>query len=84
MLLFHICPILTGGGKLIYLITNPAMTNATSRPTMSNVSGRGIKFCQVRETKSVPMRTLSAKGSRKEPMVVDCPFQFLAIQPSSC
>lgn len=76
--------ILTGAGKLMYLITNAAMTNAASRPTMSKVSGRGIRCCQVRETNRVAISTLSANGSRKEPIVVDCPSQFLAIQPSSC
>lgn len=68
----------------MYLITKPAATSAASRATISSVSGKGIKFCHVSVMKRVAMRTLSAIGSRKEPILDAWPSQFLAIQPSSC
>lgn len=75
---------LTGGGKLLYLITNPAVTKAASLATISKVKESGINSCHVRHMNNVATKTLSAMGSKNEPIFEDWPFHVLAIHPSSC
>lgn len=62
---------LTGGGRLIYLITKPAATSAASRATISKVKESGINSCHVRLMNKVAIRTLSAIGSKNDPILED-------------
>ena len=64
-------PKLTGGGRDLYLITNPAVTNNTSRAIIIHVKATGINSAYVRVKNKVAIKTLSAMGSKKLPIFED-------------
>lgn len=60
--------LLTGGGRDLYRMKKPAVTNMTSLTIISPVSREGIKSAYVSVRNKVPIRTLSAIGSKKLPI----------------
>lgn len=75
---------LTGGGKLIYRMTKPAVINEISRKMTIAHSQTGSRLQYVSEITNEPTNSLSAIGSKNEPNLLACDFQFLAINPSNC
>ena len=73
-----------GLGSETKRMTKADATSRASRPTMSAVSGHGIRPASVVVTTTVPMSSLSASGSRNEPASDDWLGNLRAIQPSNC
>lgn len=67
----NILKLLTGGGKDLYRITTPANMSKTSLAIIILVNAIGIKSAYVNVKNNVPIRTLSAIGSRKLPIFED-------------
>lgn len=62
---------LTGGGKDLYLITNPAIIKSTSLLIIIPVRSNGMRSAYVNDKNKVPIKTLSAMGSKKLPIFDD-------------
>lgn len=73
----------TGGGRLIYRITRPAMIKNTSRNMIIPQSQTGNKLQYANEITKEPTSSLSAIGSRNDPNLLACDTQFRAIKPSN-
>ena len=58
----------TGFSTSLYRMYKEAMINEMSRPKMRTSSGNGSMLLHVRVTASVPIRSLSANGSRILPI----------------
>lgn len=63
----------------MYRITNPAPIRKTSRKSTNPLSHSGNKLQYVNDITNEPTKSLSAIGSRNEPILLACDFQFLAI-----
>lgn len=72
----------TGGGRLIYRITKPAVIKNTSRKIIIPHSHAGNKLQYERDITKVPTSSLSAIGSKKEPSLLAWETQLRAINPS--
>lgn len=77
------CQNITGGGKLIYRITRPAIIRNTSRKMIIEQSHTGNKLQYDSEITSEPTSNLSAIGSRNDPNLLACDTQFRAMNPSN-
>lgn len=65
-------------------MTNPADINEISRKMTIVHSQTGNRLQYVSEITNEPTNSLSAIGSKNEPNLLACDFQFLAINPSNC
>lgn len=74
----------TGGGKLMYRITKPAIMRKTSRKMINPQSHIGNRLHHESDITNEPTSSLSAIGSRKEPSLLACDFQLRAMNPSNC
>lgn len=74
---------LTGGGKLIYRITNPEIIKKTSRKIIIPHNHVGNKLQHERDITKEPTRNLSAIGSKNDPSLLACEAQLRAIIPSN-
>lgn len=63
----------------MYLMTNPAPIRKTSRNSTNPLSHNGNKLQYVNDITNEPTKSLSAIGSRNEPILLACDFQFRAI-----
>lgn len=75
---------LTGGGRLMYRMTNPAVIKEMSRKMTIALNQIGMRPQYVSEMTSEPTSILSAMGSKNDPNLLACDFQFRAIRPSNC
>lgn len=69
----------TGGGRLMYRMTNPAAIKNTSLKRTIPHSHTGNRFVYVNEIANEPTNNLSAIGSRNDPTLLACEGQFLAM-----
>lgn len=65
-------------------MTNPAVINEISRKMTIAHNQIGNRLQYVSEMTNEPTNSLSAIGSKNEPNLLACDFQFLAINPSNC
>lgn len=73
----------TGGERLIYRITNPAIIRNTSRKITIALNQIGNKLLIDNDMTNDPTNSLSAIGSKNEPSLLACDVQFRAIKPSN-
>lgn len=77
------CVYVTGGGRLIYRITSPAIIKNTSLKSIMAINQTGNKLQYASDKTSEPTRSLSAIGSKNEPILLACEAQFRAMNPSN-